>query len=394
MKLLWKLLRQHISIGQFCGFLFANLFGMTIVLAGYQFYKDVLPVFTSEDTFMKADYIMVTKRIGAGNTMSGRTSTFSSKDTQELKAQPFVKKIGEFTSTNYKTDARMGINGQQILNTEMFFESVPDEFVDIDLSAWKYEEGSDNVPVILPRTYINMYNFGIARNRSLPQISEGLMGMIDFDIHVRGNGKERNFKGNVVAFSNSLSAILVPQSFMDWSNKEFAPDDDCPPTRLLIEVDNPADEGIGNYFDQNGLEMESDKLNAEKTTYFLRLMVSLVMIVGIIISILSFYILMLSIYLLVQKNTEKLQNLLLIGYPSYKVAMPYQALTLILNAIVLLVALITVVLLRNYYMGIIHALFPNIESGTILHAVLLGMALFITVSLLNIFVIRNKINKI
>ena len=115
MKLLWKLLRQHISIVQFCGFLFANLFGMTIVLAGYQFYKDVLPVFTSEDTFMKADYIMVTKRIGAGNTMSGRTSTFSSKDTQELKAQPFVKKIGEFTSTNYKTDARMGINGQQIL---------------------------------------------------------------------------------------------------------------------------------------------------------------------------------------------------------------------------------------------------------------------------------------
>jgi hypothetical protein len=74
--------------------------------------------------------------------------------------------------------------------------------------------------------------------------------------------------------------------------------------------------------------------------------------------------------------------------------MPYQALTLILNAIVLLVALITVVLLRNYYMGIIHALFPNIESGTILHAVLLGLALFITVSLLNIFVIRNKINKI
>ena len=98
--------------------------------------------------------------------------------------------------------------------------------------------------------------------------------------------------------------------------------------------------------------MESDKLNAEKTTYFLRLMVSLVMIVGIIISILSFYILMLSIYLLVQKNTEKLQNLLLIGYPSYKVAMPYQALTLALNAVVLLVALITVVLLRNYYMGI------------------------------------------
>ena len=46
MKLLWKLLRQHISIGQFFGFVFANLFGMIIVLAGYQFYNDVLPIFT------------------------------------------------------------------------------------------------------------------------------------------------------------------------------------------------------------------------------------------------------------------------------------------------------------------------------------------------------------
>ena len=72
MKLLWKLLRQHISIGQFCGFIFANLFGMIIVLAGFQIYNDVLPVFTSEDSFMKADYLMVSKRIGTTNTLSGR----------------------------------------------------------------------------------------------------------------------------------------------------------------------------------------------------------------------------------------------------------------------------------------------------------------------------------
>ena len=46
MELVWKLLRQHISIPQFAGFAFANLFGMLIVLFGFQFYKDVLPVFT------------------------------------------------------------------------------------------------------------------------------------------------------------------------------------------------------------------------------------------------------------------------------------------------------------------------------------------------------------
>ena len=37
MTLVWKLLRQHISIAQFEGFFFANLFGMLIVLLGWQF---------------------------------------------------------------------------------------------------------------------------------------------------------------------------------------------------------------------------------------------------------------------------------------------------------------------------------------------------------------------
>lgn len=44
---------------------------------------------------------------------------------------------------------------------------------------------------------------------------------------------------------------------------------------------------------------------------------------------------MLSIYLLLQKNTSKLENLLLIGYSPAKVALPYQMLTLALNAVVL-----------------------------------------------------------
>lgn len=394
MKLLWKLLRQHISIGQFSGFLFANLFGMIIVLAGFQFYKDVLPVFTSEDSFMKADYLMVSKRIGTTTTISGRSSTFSANDIEQLKEQSFVKKIGQFTSTNYKVDARMGVNGQQILNTELFFESVPDEFVDINLRDWHYVQGEKIVPIILPRTYINMYNFGFAQTHSLPQISDGLMGMIDLHMLIRGNGKQEEFTGKVVAFSNSLSSILVPQSFMDWSNNEFAPNEDIKPTRLLMEVTNPADETITNYLDEQGLEIESDKLNAEKTTYFLRLVVSLVMIVGLIISVLSFYILMLSIYLLVQKNTKKLQNLLLIGYSTNKVAMPYQILTAGLNVMVLFVSIAVVAILRGYYMSIVQGLFPEISSGTILHAVILGVILFIIVTFLNVIAIRNKIRHI
>ena len=60
---------------------------------------------------------------------------------------------------------------------------------------------------------------------------------------------------------------------------------------------------------------------------------------------------MLSIYLLVQKNSSKLENLLLIGYSPNNVAKPYQVLTIALNIVVLIIAWIILFFLRDYYMG-------------------------------------------
>ena len=288
----------------------------------------------------------------------------------------------------------MGVNGVNVLNSELFFESVPDGFVDVPLKDWKYEPGSKEVPIILPRTYINMYNFGFAQSHSLPKISDGLVGMIDFEIFIQTGGKKEQFKGKVIGFSSRLNTILVPQAFMDWSNHEFAPEDHSDPTRLIVEVGNPADENISQYLDENGYEVETDKLDAEKTTYFLRMMVTMVMVVGLVISILSFYILMLSIYLLVQKNSSKLENLLLIGYSPANVSKPYQLLTMGLNIVVLIVAWVVLFFLRSYYMDFIETLFPDIDEGSMLPAILLGLVLFFIVSVLNIIAIRRKVMKI
>ena len=394
MELVWKLLRQHISIPQFAGFAFANLLGMLIVLFGFQFYHDVLPVFTQQDSFMKADYLIMSKKIGVGSTISGRTHTFSGSEIDDISSQKFVTKIGKFTSTEYKVDASMGVNGVNILNSELFFESVPDGFVDVSLKDWKYEEGSKEVPIILPRTYINMYNFGFAQSHSLPKISDGLMGMIDFQIFIQAGGKKEQFKGKVIGFSSRLNTILVPQAFMDWSNREFAPNDHSDPTRLIVEVGNPADENISKYLEDNGYEVETDKLDAEKTTYFLKMIVSMVMVIGLVISMLSFYILMLSIYLLVQKNSSKLENLLLIGYSPGRVAIPYFLLTMVLNVAVLIVAWCFLFFMRDVYMEFIEALYPHLEEGTMMPAILLGMVLFLLVTTLNIVAIRRKVMRI
>lgn len=394
MRLVWKLLRQHISVPQFAGFFFANLVGMLIVLLGFQFYHDVLPVFTAKDSFLKADYLILSKRVGTADVFTGRGHEFSGSEIDDLSAQPFVTSVGKFTSTNYRVDASLSVNGIPLMKTDFFFESVPDDFVDVSSSEWEYKPGDKRVPIILPRSYINMYNFGFAQTRSLPKISEGLLGMIDLGVLIRGNGQEERFHGKVIGFSNRLNTILVPQSFMDWSNARFAPGEPTKSTRLIVQVGNPADERVTTYLEKKGYEVESDKLAAEKTTYFLRMVVSLVMVVGLVISVLSFYILMLSVYLLVQKNASKLENLLLIGYSPARVAMPYQVLTIALNVAVLFMAWAVLSVARGYYMGILTTLFPQMEPGGLWPSIVAGLILFLAVSVLNVIVVRRKVMRV
>ena len=395
MKLIWKLLRQHLSLSQLAGFFLANLFGMVIVLLGIQFYKDVLPVFTAGDSFMKKDYIIVTKKVSTLGSFVGKSNAFTANEIKEIEQQPFTKGVGAFQPSQFTVSGGLGMQSAGIrISTEMFFESVPDEYVDVSLDKWTFDEQSHIIPIIIPRNYLNLYNFGFAQARSLPKLSEGLMGLIQLDVTLRGNGKAERYKGNIIGFSNRLNTILVPEEFMNWANKEFSPEKKAESSRLIVEVNNPADESIAKFFHKKGYETEDDKLDAGKTTYFLKLIIGIVLAVGIFISILSFYILMLSIFLLLQKNTTKLENLLLIGYSPAKVALSYQLLTFCLNAVVLLLAMLLVCWIRSYYLGTISMLFPQLQAGGIWSSVVAGLLLFIGVSLMNVIAIKQKIASI
>ncbi len=392
MRFVWKLLRQHISLPQLAGFFFANLFGMIIVLLAVQFYKDVIPVFTDGDSFMQKDYIIVTKKVSTLGSFAGKSNTFTGKNIEEISNQRFTKSVGAFQPSLFTVSAGLGMESAGIrLSTDMFFESVPDQYVDVNLDKWRFAESSNEIPIIIPRNYLNLYNFGFAQARSLPKLSEGLMGLIQLDILVRGNGKIERYKGNIVGFSNRLNTILVPEDFMNWANREYAPNKSGAPSRLIVEVNNPADPEIAEFFQRKGYETEDNKLNTGKTSYFLKLIIGIVLGVGLFISVLSFYILMLSIYLLLQKNSTKLENLLLVGYSPQKVALPYQVLTIGVNLLVLLFSICIVGWVRNYYLGTITLLFPQLQSGSLWMAVLTGCILFVLVSAVNIWVIRKKI---
>lgn len=396
MSIVWKLMRRHISLGQLTGFFFANLCGMVIVLLSIQFYQDVAQVFTEGDSFMKKDYLIVSKKVSTLGSFVGKSSTFSETDITEIQEQPFTKGLGEFTPSQFKVSAGVGMEQLGLnLSTAMFFESVPNEYVDVNLDNWQFEPGQEIIPIIIPRNYLNLYNFGFAQSRSLPQLSEGVINMVNLEIRVSGGGRHDVYKGKIAGFSNRLNTILVPQSFMTWANTHYA--DGAlrkEPSRLIVEVNNPTDERIAQFFREHGYETEDDKLDAGKTTWFLKMIVGIVLSVGLLISALAFYILMLSIYLLLQKNSTKLENLLLIGYSPRQVALPYQLLTIGLNAMVLVLSVGIVLYLRTIYGEVIEKIFPSIGYAGWGWMVFMGILLFVLISFFNVVAVQKKVTSI
>ncbi len=395
MNLLWKLLREHVSVTQLVGFFVANLLGMLIILFGLQFYADILPLFQGKDAFFKREFLIVSKPVSTLGSLLGGKGTFSAREIQGFRDQPFTRQVGTFTSSLYDVSASIGMLGTGMqVGTEMFFESVPDDYIDVNAQAWTYEEGSRTIPIILPRNYLNLYNFGFAQSRNLPKLSEGVLSMIRLEIRLSGGGHVEVYDGRIVGFSNRLNTILVPEAFMNWANHYYAPGKKAEPSRLIVEVNNPADEEIVKYIQARGYEVEGNTLDAGKTVWFLQILVGIVLFIGIVITFLSFYILILSIFLLLQKNTKKMQTLLLIGYSPVQVALPYQVLAVGLNLGVTGIACVLLYGLRRMYLNNLQTLFPSLEGNSGHTVLAVAGFLFLFVSIINIGIIHYKLRQI
>ena len=390
-RLLNKLLSRNMSVWQMAGFVLANLMGMAIVLLAVQFAHDVIPMFTGGDSFMRPGQMVVVKRVSTLRTVTGSAPTFRKGEVEELRQQPFVNEVGAFVASQYNVYATIGL-GDMKMSTEMFFEAVPDKYIDVNLDRWHYQTGSDTLPIILPQNYLNLYNFGFATSKGLPAVSADLVRQVPVKLRLRGGGETRKMTGRVVGFSKTLNTILVPMNFMEETNRELAPEVETPqPSRLLVEVNNPGDERITKFLEENNYDTEGHDADASKTASFLRTLVGIVLAVGIVITALAFYVLLLSIFLLLQKHTYKIDTLLLMGYSPNQVARPFHLLAISLNVVVLLVALIIVRVLRKYYLARISGIYPGMEEGSLTPAILAGLLILAVVAVLNFTAIRRKV---
>ena len=394
-SIMWKLLSRHVSKTQLAGFAVANMVGLLIVLIGLQFYEDVRPVFSDEDSFMRKDYLVITKKVGNLSSIKslfgGNANTFSEDELEGLRSQPWVRKVGEFTTSNYPIYGMISLSGQNVsLRTSFFFESVPDEFIDTEVDGWDFDPEKPMIPIIVSKDYLSLYNFGFAASQGMPQLSEKMIGMVPIMFRLTGSDGTRDYiPGKIVGFSNRLNTIIVPESFMRWSNARYAPGVVDRPSRLIVEVSNPGDVKVQQYMDSCGYEIAGDKINSSKASYMLTVVMAIVIAVGLVISLLSFFILILSIYLLLQKNTRKLQDLLLLGYSPAQVSGLYIRMVVYVNAAVYVVSLVSLAIVRSMYLPYLKSF--ALDGAPLLPAALSGLLIIGLITAGNIVAIRRKI---
>ena len=391
MNLVTKLLRKNLSTAQLAGFILSNFIGLVIVTAGLQLFLDIRTIWNDEDSFIKKDYLIVNKTVTSANTMGGAAAQFTPSEIRQLREQPWVRSVGEFANLDYRISASIEQNGRG-MSTFMFFESLPDEYVDVAKSQWTYAPGSPQVPIIISKDYLTLYNFGFATSAGLPQLSEKLMSSIPMSLTIYpANGSPSvAMQGRIVGFSNRLNTILVPQSFMEWSNRRFGnPQESAKnPARLIVDVSDPGSPAINSYLAEHNLETAGDKKSSQ-ASYLLNVITTIVLAVGVVITLLSFFILMLSISLLMQKNREKLHELLMLGYPLKTVGAPYTRLIIWASLSAMLLAIVGMLIARLCWLPMLENVGGG--NGAIWVAPLVALGITMLTVLFNVLSVRRKV---
>ncbi|MDO4779625.1 MAG: ABC transporter permease [Bacteroides sp.] len=388
-----KLLRKNISWAQIVVFFFANLLGFTILLLSMQLYWDISPIFNANDSFIGSQYAVITKRVDASSSYLTNKTSFSEQDISDLKSQSFAVSVNAFTPSKFNVKASLGLPSAGIgMSTDLFFESVADNLIDVSTDSWSFDREQRMLPIIIPRYYLNLYNFGFAQSKNLPKLTEDMVSSITMQIYVSGNGMYEDFNGKIVGFSNRLNTILVPQEFMDYANSRYAEKNNINPSRLIVEVGGGKESEMVSYLSQKGYEVEGSGLDIGKSKHILFLVLSVVIVVGVCITVLSVYILILSVFLLIQKDRRKIENLFLIGFSTSKISQPYVLFVLALNVGVTLLSFGFVCLAKLSYSPVIDELgYSNVSSlmPLILCAVLLSALMFVV----NYIIIRRRVSQ-
>lgn len=301
----------------------------------------------NEDVFGD-NTLVVQKQVSRLSTLGLNETHFTDEEVQILKGKDFILEVAPFKSANYE----VGISenpgdGLPGFYAEMFLQSVPNSFLtEVDSISWQWNSEADIVPIILPRDFLTLVNYGIAPSKGMPQISEELIKSVRLRLHLIAKNGKGIVLGRVVGFSSKIASVLVPNSFIDYSNKKYGFKSEKPASRLFLKTKPKSFGEINKLIGEMNLDISASELSIAKlSTYFLQ-MILLFFVFSIIILLLAVMALLQYLQIVLMQFKYEVNLLIKIGYNPKAVMTAVQNQFLAVLAVASFVALVAVFLIK------------------------------------------------
>jgi hypothetical protein len=334
-----------------------------------------------------ADFLIINRQLTDRNIAS---PDLTDEEIQDLSKQKFVADIGSVHAGRFKASIE-SISQQFPFYTDIAFETVPDNFVDVDRKVWHWQETSPFVPVIIPSMFLDFYNFQFAASQHLPRLTKDVVKMIVFTINIYGKERKMTVRGKVAGFSDRITSVLVPESFIKWGEQLVTDTAEKKKvSRVIIRTAGSNNTLLSAYLKSKGLATDTEKIRFSRYKAMISWVVGIALTAGLLFLIFIVIIFTLVIRLLIASGKHEIQLLIDIGtspvtiqkYVSGKIIPP-----------ALLIVFITLSGLEIIQLLVSgkSALYFDIELSPFLSIYTAGAGIFI--ALLLIVVVRQAVKK-
>lgn len=360
---------------------------MILILSAVQLqanYNDLLNGKNNQDSI--ANFLVIHKPV-TGKSMNGATLT--KEEIDDIKNQPFTQAVGVLTPSRFKVSAS---GGNTIpFYTEMFFESVPNEFIDVNSDAWNWGESSQFIPMVVPNAFLDMYNFGFAASQNLPQLSQQLVMSLPIQINILGPQGVVHYYAKVVGFSDRISSVLVPQAFMDWANAKFGTNADAKPSRVVIRTTDVGNPQLATYLENHNLQTDKDKTRFSKYRQVVDLVVNISWITGALMLLFALLIFTLFIQLTIASSKDDIALLITLGAAPKQLSRFLMKQFFPVNVFIVFAVLIVIALLQLLLKNILTAQHISIASYPSIFTIVAAILILLVLWLVNQVTIKKYI---
>ena len=158
----------------------------------------------------------------------------------------------------------------------------------------------------------------------------------------------------------------------------------------MVDVSSPGDVKINEYREAHGLEVAGDK-SGSQASFLVNVIAGEALMVGILITVLSFFILLLSVSLIMQKNRQKIHSLIMLGVELSDISGVYVRIVAGVNLLAFLLAIGGMLLLRGSYLPSLQGM--GGAAGNVLPSLAVGALLTLLLIVFNVISIRRRVSR-